>query len=539
MAGAEALRTLETRAIRDAQLTTYTSNLGSLALVVSVILWLTLPSLWGVVSGDWNDKILLSLLAATGHGVFVLSVLLVLRVAQVQGEELLIQLNAKYFSHAAKSEDVDAPRNRADQLNEIIKLKSLRGHLSDTSHLSNAIAQTPEKRSFFDSAPVKTVEDGKAYLRRLQKLQKDNKIIESTESAVYDMGNSYQSDAFGIFGNASMAPRVYQASGFDPRLQDLNNGEGQEDPLRTSSLPHIAWQQLEEWGLAMFMHLYCRNIRRLLAYHVKDVVEAFLVNASALNERGVMADVLLRRVPSQALLCPPGQTNQMTNVSLSDMLQNLATSPLFYSQERGVYLFKEHQSFEKYLNVGNSSSTDYSSLERQQYVLERLMMLSKDRSLDRFRWNKGSAWKGKDWTDTLPTDADILMNTFCCMMDNMLPAENERDRPFWRSYFCSQGPSRPFTPRVRSRLFLVQTVIRPPHFKALVKGAVREIVPGEENIFHVIVVYLHAVKKLKAGYLESINLHRIIEQVFDIYPKHVGDCYLAVTISAFADLTTP
>ena len=32
---------------------------------------------------------------AAGHGLFVLSMLVVLRVAQVQGEELLIQFNAK------------------------------------------------------------------------------------------------------------------------------------------------------------------------------------------------------------------------------------------------------------------------------------------------------------------------------------------------------------------------------------------------------------------------------------------------------------
>lgn len=50
--------------------------------------------------------------------------------------------------------------------------------------------------------------------------------------------------------------------------------------------------------------------------------------------------------------------------------------------------------FDKYLNVGDPNSIEYSSLERQQYVLERLIMLSKDRSLDRYRWNKGSTWKG-------------------------------------------------------------------------------------------------------------------------------------------------
>ncbi|RLN47475.1 hypothetical protein BBJ28_00004220 [Nothophytophthora sp. Chile5] len=405
--GAEALGAMEARAIREAQLETYTSALGSAALVLVALLWFSLPPLWSVLNGEWSAAILPSLTALAGTE-----------------------------------------------------------------------PSASEERSFFDPAPVKTVEDGKAYLRRLQQEQKQKQTEDAIPSAsAYGMGNSYQSDAFGIYGNASMVPRVYQASGFDPYLRDISIGDQEEDPLRTSSLPHVAWQQLEDLGLAMFMHLYCRNIRRLLAYHVKDVVEAFVQNANALNECGVMADVLLRRVPSQALLCPPGQPNQMTNVSLSDMLHGLAKSPLFLDKERGVYLFEEHQSFEKYLNVGDPSSMDYSSLERQQYVLERLFMLSKDRSLDRFRWNKGSAWKGKEWTESLPTDSEILMNTFCCMMDNMLPADNERDRPFWKSYYFSKGPNRPFTPRVRSRLFLVQTVARPPHFKALVKGAVREIVP--------------------------------------------------------------
>jgi hypothetical protein len=342
--GAEALRAMETRAIREAQLETYTSNLGSLALVLSALLWLTLPPLWSVVNGEWSAAIMPSLLAIAGHFVLVLSVLLVLRVAQVQGEELLIQFNAKYLARVSKKEAAPAPMDRAAQLEEVMKLNSLRGRLSGKKEASNK-QQVQGKPSFFDPLPVKTVEDGKAYLRRLQKKKEQKEVEDNMQSgSVYGMENSYQSDAFGIYGNASMVPRVYQASGFDPYLRDASIGDEEEDPLRTSSLPHIAWQQLEEWGLAMFMHLYCRNIRRLLAYHVKDVVEAFLENANALNECGVMADVLLRRVPSQALLCPPGQTNQMTNVSLSDMLHNLAKSPLFFSKERGVFLFEEHQS---------------------------------------------------------------------------------------------------------------------------------------------------------------------------------------------------
>uniref|UniRef100_K3X6G3 Transmembrane protein n=1 Tax=Globisporangium ultimum (strain ATCC 200006 / CBS 805.95 / DAOM BR144) TaxID=431595 RepID=K3X6G3_GLOUD len=518
LARAHALDAMERDAIREKQLATYNSTLGSFAFFLSVLLHFTLPSPWKVLNGEWSSAIVPSLLALCAHGVLVLSAILALKCAQVQGEELLRQFNEKYLRSRKAALLSPEPVDRAAALNDVMTFKSLRS-ISPTLKAASAskkAANEVAQRSFFDPEPVKTVEDGKAYLRKLQQAQKQREEEESLQSSTFGVGASFQNDGFnGIYGNASMVPRVYQASGFDPYIQESTK-EQEEDALQTSSNPLVAWRQLEEWGIAMFMHLYCRNIRRLLAYHVKDFVEAFIQNASELNECGVMADVLLRRMPSQALLCPPGQTNQMTNVSLSDMLHGLTKSPLFVSKTRGVNLFEEHTSFDKYLNVGDPNSTEYSSLERQQYVLERLIMLSKDRSLDRYRWSKGSTWKGKEWSDSLPSDAEILMNVFCCMMDNMLPADSERDRPFWKSYFLSKGPRRPFTPSVRSRLFVVRTVGRPPHFKVLARAGVREIVPGEENCFHAIVVFLHAVKKMKAGYLESINLHRIIEQVFDV-----------------------
>ena len=64
--GAEALRTMETHAIREAQLATYTSNLGSMMLVLATMLWMTLPPLWSVVNGDWSSTIWLCLLAIAG-----------------------------------------------------------------------------------------------------------------------------------------------------------------------------------------------------------------------------------------------------------------------------------------------------------------------------------------------------------------------------------------------------------------------------------------------------------------------------------------
>lgn len=100
---------------------------------------------------------------------------------------------------------------------------------------------------------------------------------------------------------------------------------------------------------------------------------------------------------------------------------------------------------------------------------------------------------GKEWSESLPSDAEVLMNVFCCMMDNMLPADSERDRPFWKSYFLGKGPRRPFTPSIRSRLFVVRTVGRPPHFKILARANVREIVPvSTRNIWISIVCVICA-----------------------------------------------
>lgn len=136
------------------------------------------------------------------------------------------------------------------------------------------------------------------------------------------------------------------------------------------------------------------------------------------------------------------------------------------------------------------------SLDRQQYVLERLILLSKDRNLNRYRWKSGFSWKGwskrlqvlvfnklslgKQWTESLPSDAEILMNVFCCMLDNLLPADNERDRPFWKSYFLNKGLWVPLSSRFRNRICLVQTVSNPPHFKVMAKGTVYEVVPVRE-----------------------------------------------------------
>lgn len=177
----------------------------------------------------------------------------------------------------------------------------------------------------------------------LQTLKKKDAISDIPDISMFS--KSYAPETFGVYGSAFGVPRLYQASDFDPRLTKWKKSQSKEqDALHSSSDPKVAWKQLETWNLEMFMHLYCRNIRRLLSYHIKDVMEAFLQNVADLCEWGIMPDVLLRKTPSQAVLCPPGQQKQLTNVTLTDMVQQFARHPSLFSTKRDVYLFDEHMS---------------------------------------------------------------------------------------------------------------------------------------------------------------------------------------------------
>lgn len=136
-----ALEALEARAIREKQCVTYSTSLGSGSFFVFVVFGLALPSPWKVLNGEWSSSILPSLLAlggtitrrllcscvrllsivqgdstcvllwwsdaflrvcyvSTAQGVWMLSAILALKCAQVQGEELLREFSDKvHTSH--------------------------------------------------------------------------------------------------------------------------------------------------------------------------------------------------------------------------------------------------------------------------------------------------------------------------------------------------------------------------------------------------------------------------------------------------------
>ena len=110
------------------------------------------------------------------------------------------------------------------------------------------------------------------------------------------------------------------------------------------------------------------------------------------------------------------------------------------------------------------------------------------------------------------------------MMDALLPPSYEGDRPFRRLHFdtCfANSTTTMSTPHhqssIRGRFLIVQTVHHPPHFKVIANGKLCEVLPGKNNWSNVIVLFLSAVQRQKSGHLGNINLHHILEQVFDTF----------------------
>lgn len=54
-----------------------------------------------------------------------------------------------------------------------------------------------------------------------------------------------------------------------------------------------------------------------------------------------------------------------------------------------------------------------------------------------YRWKSGSHYRGRNWDQDLPTDAQIVMHVFCTYMDSRLPtdARFQDGRSFTGLYF--------------------------------------------------------------------------------------------------------
>lgn len=183
----------------------------------------------------------------------------------------------------------------------------------------------------------------------------------------------------------------------------------------------------------------------------------------------------------------------------------------------------------------------------QEYLVHRIKELAKGGALSNFLWNSGGRFNGKDWTDKLPCDAEIVMGCFAAYMDTRMPAnfrntsaspsENSisyqlEDKPFTGVFFVmlpesgksekthcqserekelslahrahDQQSSMTSSPR---SVIVLQSAERPSHYILLIDGKERlELSRGRNNLFHTLLFFLHHIKTKENGMLGRINL---------------------------------
>ncbi|OQR81266.1 hypothetical protein ACHHYP_16616 [Achlya hypogyna] len=256
----------------------------------------------------------------------------------------------------------------------------------------------------------------------------------------------------------------------------------------------------------------CDRLRTVLAQHLQDVLGSFLTNVDELVQCGLRREMLLGEITVQPILTVlmPGATEPSTfhQIALTDLLTACRTDPVFLSKTRpNVHLLREYETFMKYFDV----KEEYSKA----YCIQRLKTLAEDGFLGQYRWDSGGAWKGKPWSKdaNLPTDAELIMNLFCAMLDDVLPAVSDTDRPFRRAHYAPVPPTK--SASIRGMFLIYYSQPLPPNFKVIANGQVREILPGKTNVFQSIILFLHAIKQFKSGHLSNINLHILLEEIFE------------------------
>lgn len=143
---------------------------------------------------------------------------------------------------------------------------------------------------------------------------------------------------------------------------------------------------------------------------------------------------------------------------------------------------------------------------KQEYIVQRIKELAKGSCISAYRWNSGGTWKGRDWDQDLPSDAQMVMHVLCTYLDSHMPNPRFPDgRTFSLQYFIKH-PDKPDLKKTDVHMCIYQASIDPPHFKILTKEGTIEVPKGRNNLFHAIVVFLHYIKTHENSMLGQINL---------------------------------
>lgn len=186
---------------------------------------------------------------------------------------------------------------------------------------------------------------------------------------------------------------------------------------------------------------------------------------------------------------------------------------------------------------------------KQDYLMQRLKELSAGGNcLNDYHWNAGGYYKSIDWSDYLPTDANIVMHFFCTYMDSRLIKRFPNLKPFTSQYFHKdnsvstsstvsitstgiqsvQVKNEPLQPLIQlqqqqqqppkallglstshsinSKLYINEYKSNPPCYRVVFNKEVYDINTGRNNLFDAIICFLYFVKYEFNGMLGAVSL---------------------------------
>uniref|UniRef100_L7M7R6 Putative cytochrome n=1 Tax=Rhipicephalus pulchellus TaxID=72859 RepID=L7M7R6_RHIPC len=141
-----------------------------------------------------------------------------------------------------------------------------------------------------------------------------------------------------------------------------------------------------------------------------------------------------------------------------------------------------------------------------EYLVQRIKELARGGCMSDFRWNSGSQnYRGKPWSDSLPTDSAIVLHLLCTYLNSRLPPDPRfPDGKTFTSQFFYKAPNKPSADK--DALCIYQTSVLPPHYRVIVGEDTCDLPKGRNNLFYAILLFLHCIKTKHGGMLGRINL---------------------------------
>ena len=139
----------------------------------------------------------------------------------------------------------------------------------------------------------------------------------------------------------------------------------------------------------------------------------------------------------------------------------------------------------------------------QTYLVDRLRALSATGAMSGYRWSTG----GKDWTDRLPSDSEIVMHCVATYMDTRLLVSTlestDNLNSFSGRHFVKFGDK--LRQDDKKTLAIIQDTKSPVHYVVQVGDKQLDVGVGRNNMIHSLLLFLHTVKVERAGLLGRVN----------------------------------